>query len=62
MGLMDQYDNALKKLKRDRRSYNELERVTGVPAETIRDITNGSVTDPRISTVRKLVRLYQAAN
>ena len=58
---MDQFDIALKKLKRDRRSFNELERVTGIPAETLRDINNGLVTDPRISTVRKLVRLYQPA-
>lgn len=52
---------ALRKLRADRRSLNELERVTGVPAETLRDIKHRIVKDPRLTTLRKIVRAYAEA-
>lgn len=56
---MDVYEEALKKLRADRRSFNELEEITGIPAETIRDIKRRIVKNPRLDTLRKIVAVYQ---
>lgn len=58
---MDSYDDALRKLRADRRSLNELEEVTGIPAETLRDIKNRICKNPRFDTVKKLAKFYERA-
>lgn len=58
---MDSYDDALKKLRTDRRSLNELEEATGIPAETLRDIKNRICKNPRFDTVKKLAKFYERA-
>jgi hypothetical protein len=55
---MDIYEEALEKLRADERSLNVLEQVIGVPAETLRDIKRRIVTDPRMTTLRKIVAHY----
>lgn len=55
----DPYEEGLKKLRADRRSNNELERVIGIPAETIRDIRQRICTNPRFQTVKKIARHYE---
>lgn len=55
---MDIYDEPLRRLRRDKRPANEIERESGVPAETVRDLRNGITTDPRLSTVKKLASHY----
>jgi DNA-binding Xre family transcriptional regulator len=57
--MVDVYEEALKKLRADRRSFNELEEVIGIPAETIRDIKRRIVKNPRLDTLRKIVAVYQ---
>lgn len=56
---MDSYDIALKKLRADQRSLNELEEETGIPAETLRDIKNRICKNPRYDTLKKLARYYE---
>lgn len=56
---MDVYEDALRKLRADRRSLNKLEEVSGIPAETIRDIKRRIVKFPRLDTLQKLRRLYE---
>jgi DNA-binding Xre family transcriptional regulator len=56
---MDAYDEALKRLRTDRRSCNELERVIGLPAETIRDIKQRIVKNPRLDTLKKIKAHYE---
>ena len=55
---MDIYEQALKKLKAEKRGFNELERETGIPAETLRDLKNGISRFPRFDTVRALAKFY----
>ena len=57
---MDIYEKALNKLRADARPLNELERRSGIPAETLRDIKRGIVESPRYSTLKKLSRFYGA--
>ena len=52
------YETAVKKLSSDKRSLNELERETGIPSETLRDIKSGHVKSPRFITVKKLAAFY----
>lgn len=56
----DIYEQALKKLRADRRSLNELEAETGIPAETLRDIKAKITKSPRLDTLRKLAKHYEA--
>lgn len=58
--MVDVYEEALKKLRADRRSFNELEEITGIPAETIRDIKRRIVKNPRLDTLRKIVAVYHS--
>jgi hypothetical protein len=55
---MDHYDRALKRLRDDERPLNELERQSGIPAETLRDMKNNPDISPRLNTLKKLVGLY----
>lgn len=55
---MDSYEAALKKLRADQRSLNELEIAIGIPAETLRDIKNRICKNPRFDTLKKLARHY----
>ena len=59
--MADPYEQALKKLAADERSLNELSKLTGIPAETLRDIKSGHVENPRFDTLKKLVGLYARA-
>jgi transcriptional regulator with XRE-family HTH domain len=59
--MADIYEAALKRLRTDKRTHNELERVVGLPAETIRDIRNGITTNPRFDTMRRLAKWLQRA-
>lgn len=61
LAAMDVYEDALARLKADERSCNELERLSGIPAETLRDLKNGTTANPRLSTLRQLARLYELA-
>lgn len=56
---MDIYEEALKKLRADTRTLNELEKAIGLPAETIRDIKNRIVLSPRYDTLKKIAAHYQ---
>jgi DNA-binding Xre family transcriptional regulator len=56
---MDVYEEALKKLRTDRRSLNELERAIGLPAETLRDIKHRIVKNPRLDTLKKIRAHYE---
>ena len=56
--MVDMYGIALKKLRADRRSINEMERAIGIPAETLRDIKRGIVRHPRYDTLQKIARHY----
>ena len=55
---MDIYDLAIKKLGADRRPFNQLERDSGIPAETLRDIKRRIVKSPRFHTLKKLAKFY----
>lgn len=55
---MDSYEAALKKLRADQRTLNELEEATGIPAETLRDLKNRISKNPRYNTLKKLARHY----
>lgn len=55
---MDIYDAALRRLKADPRSLLELERKTGIPYETIRDIRSGRSKSPRVGIVKKIAAHY----
>jgi DNA-binding Xre family transcriptional regulator len=57
----DPYELALKRLRSDRRSLNELEREIGIPAETLRDIKRRIVKFPRFDTLKRLVAYYEQA-
>ena len=59
--MADPYEQALKKLAADERSLNELSKLTGIPAETLRDIKSGHVANPRFDTLKKLAFLYAKA-
>jgi DNA-binding Xre family transcriptional regulator len=56
---MDAYEEALRRLKRDERTLTELESMSGIPEETLRDIKAGITKSPRFSTLKKLVKFYQ---
>lgn len=58
--MVDIFDSVLKSLDGDQRSLAELERLSGVPSETIRDIKARKVS-PRIDTIRKIAALYRSA-
>lgn len=55
---MDFYEAALKRLKDDPRSLLELERQTGVPYETIRDIKYGRNKRFYFQTIKKIAAHY----
>jgi len=57
-GMRDIFDVALMGLKADSRSLNEIAAEMGVPAETLRDIKSGHVSNPRIDTLRKIAAHY----
>lgn len=57
----DHYEQALKKLAADERSLSELSKLTGIPAETLRDIKSGHVENPRFDTLKKLASIYARA-
>lgn len=57
--MSDQYAQALKKFRSDKRSLNELEKVIGLPAETLRDIKRRISKFPRYDTIRRIARYYQ---
>lgn len=54
----DIYDEALKKLRADKRTPAAIGELTGVPPTTIRDIKERICTNPRIKTVKKIVAHY----
>jgi hypothetical protein len=58
MRRMDYYDAALRKLKADTTSMCQLERDTGVPWETIRDIKYGRSKRFYYQTVKKIAAHY----
>lgn len=55
---MDFYEAALRRLKEDPRSLLELERQTGVPYETIRDIKYERNKRFYFQTVKKIAAYY----
>lgn len=57
--MTDPYEHGLKKLRADPRSINELERVIGIPAETIRDLKRRICKNPRYTTLKKIARHYE---
>jgi DNA-binding Lrp family transcriptional regulator len=57
--MFDIYEEALKKLRADKRTLNELERAIGLPAETIRDIRERITKSPRLDTMKKIVKHYE---
>ena len=59
--MKDPYDAVLKRLKADKRSNNDLETECGVPAETLRDVRSGHIKSPRLVTLRKIAKLYEAS-
>lgn len=59
--LVDIYENALRKLRADKRSLNRLEEEIGIPAETLRDIKRRIVKNPRLNTLRALAKHYAEA-
>lgn len=56
--MVDIYEDGLKKLRSDKRSCNELERLIGLPAETIRDIKRRIVRFPRLDTLKAIAKFY----
>ena len=58
---VDIYAKAVKKLREDKRTLLQLERDSGIPYETLRDIKNGITTDPQISTLRRIAKFYELA-
>lgn len=58
---VDIYIKAIRKLREDKRSLLQLERESGIPYETLRDIKNGITTDPQISTLRRIAKFYELA-
>jgi len=56
--MFDIYEYAVSRLRSDNHSLSELEKLMGVPAETLRDIKAGRVANPRIDTLRKIVAHY----
>lgn len=57
----DPFEKALSKLAKDDRSLGELARLSGIPAETLRDIKSGHVKHPRYDTLKQIVALYARA-
>ena len=57
---MDAYEVALQRLKADQRSYLQMERDSGIPWETLRDLKLGVCKNPRLSTIRKIVAHYSS--
>lgn len=57
--MVDVYEEALKKLRADERSCNALERKIGVPAETLRDIKQRIVKNPRYDTLKRIAAFYE---
>lgn len=55
---VDIYDQAVKRLKADSRSLLELERESGIPYETLRDIKSGRVKSSRMVTIRRVAKFY----
>lgn len=55
---MDLYDAALKRLRADTRSPAELGKGMKLPAGTVRDIKKGICDNPRLKTVRRVVKFY----
>ena len=55
---MDYYEAALKRLKADDTPMLQLERETGVPWETIRDVKYGRNKNVYFATVKKLAHHY----
>jgi hypothetical protein len=58
---MDRYEQALAKLIADERGPTELEQLTGLPAETLRDLKNKTTTNPRFNTLKALAAFYEKA-
>lgn len=56
--MLDIYDEALKKLRADKRNPREIGDSVGIPSTTIRDIKERICTNPRIKTVKKIVAHY----
>lgn len=56
--MSDPYEQALKQLKKDKRSLNELGKLIGIPYETLRDIKNGITKSPGYATLKKLAAHY----
>lgn len=54
----DPFTLALTRLRSDRRSFEELERATGIPAETIRNVARRITRNPRLDTVKRLANHY----
>ena len=59
--MADPYEQALKKLAADQRSLIELSKLTGIAAETLRDIKSGHVKNPRFDTLKMLSSFYARA-
>lgn len=57
--MADIFDKLLAHLDEDDRSNAELETLSGVPSETIRDIRARRVPSPGILTIRRLGRVYR---
>jgi hypothetical protein len=55
---MDFYEASLKRLKEDTKSLLQLERETGVPWETIRDLKYGRTKRFYFQTVQKIAKHY----
>lgn len=55
---MQQVHEALKRLKKDERPLTVLEKLSGLPRETIRDLRNGITDNPRLTTCEGLLKLY----
>ena len=57
----DPYDRIMARLSSDTRSLNELSRLSGIPAETLRDVRNRlHRRSPRLDTLRAIAKLYPA--
>ena len=56
--MYDSYEVVIGRLKADTRSLKALEKETGVPEETLRDLRSGHVKNPRINTLRKIAAHY----
>lgn len=59
LAAVDIYEEALKKLRADKRTPKELGRVIGLPATTIADVKRRVTKFPRIDTMKKIARHYE---